>query len=581
MFVGIAISLTANLLSSASPVALFASGEVGVWYDPSDLTTLFQDSAGTTPVTGPNQTVGLMLDKSQGLVLGSELVTNGDFSGGSTGWTITSGWTITGGQAVAASTSGSVYGGAVTSVSGRWYRVDFDVVSYTSGALRITVGGNFTTYAELTGAAMAAGRKSVLVLGGATTARGVEFYGGAVTATIDNISVKLLAGNHATQATSGQRPTYGVNPITGTRNLLTFTEQFDNAAWYKDAATISVNAITAPDGTLTADKLVENTANSPHDMYALPAAQPIATFTYSLYVKASGRTKFRLQQTNTTGYGVAFDLSALTATSILGGAVGVITGVGDGWYRCSMTYTTAASFSPTLALFLADASGSVSYTGDGTSGIYIWGAQFEQSATATAYQKVVSQYEVTQAGVQSASYIAFDGVDDGMVTGTITPGIDKAQVFAGVRKLSDAAFQTIAETSTIPDSSNGSVALGASTLTGDASRRTWSFSSAGSIFRISGAGVYAAPISSVLTGVGDIATDTSILRVNGTQVANNTGDQGTGNYLAYPLYLGRRGGTTQPYNGRIYSLIVRFGANLTTGQITSTESWVNSKTGAF
>jgi len=71
-----------------TPSSLFAAGEQGAWYDPSDLTTLFQDSAGTTPVTlSPmEQPVGLMLDKSKGLALGAELVTNGDFSKGTTGW---------------------------------------------------------------------------------------------------------------------------------------------------------------------------------------------------------------------------------------------------------------------------------------------------------------------------------------------------------------------------------------------------------------------------------------------------------------------------------------------------------------
>lgn len=43
---------------------LFRAGEQGVWYDPSDLSTLFQDSAGTTPVTGVGQPVGKILDKS-------------------------------------------------------------------------------------------------------------------------------------------------------------------------------------------------------------------------------------------------------------------------------------------------------------------------------------------------------------------------------------------------------------------------------------------------------------------------------------------------------------------------------------
>jgi len=49
---------------SSSPYALFAGGTEGVWYDPSDIDTLFQDSAGTTPVTTAGQPVGRMLDKS-------------------------------------------------------------------------------------------------------------------------------------------------------------------------------------------------------------------------------------------------------------------------------------------------------------------------------------------------------------------------------------------------------------------------------------------------------------------------------------------------------------------------------------
>src|SRR5574343_719838 len=62
--------------------ALFAAGEQGAWYDPSDFSTMFQDSAGTTPVTAVEHPVGKILDKSKGLVLGPELVTNGNFSAG-------------------------------------------------------------------------------------------------------------------------------------------------------------------------------------------------------------------------------------------------------------------------------------------------------------------------------------------------------------------------------------------------------------------------------------------------------------------------------------------------------------------
>jgi hypothetical protein len=92
-----------------------------------------------------------------------------------------------------------------------------------------------------------------------------------------------------------------------------------------------------------------------------------------------------------------------------------------------------------------------------------------------------------------------------------------------------------------------------------------------------------APRTDVLTGVGDIGSDVAQLRRNGTLLlSDTTTNQGTGNYLAYPLYIGRRGGTTLPFNGRIYQLIVRFGANLNSIQISNTERYINNrKTGAY
>ena len=82
-----------------TPRALFASGEAGVWYDPSDLTTMRQTGASGLPAI-IGQPVGLMLDKSQGVKLGSELITNGDFTT-TDDWSTGSGWSIADGVAVA------------------------------------------------------------------------------------------------------------------------------------------------------------------------------------------------------------------------------------------------------------------------------------------------------------------------------------------------------------------------------------------------------------------------------------------------------------------------------------------------
>jgi hypothetical protein len=169
-------------------------------------------------------------------------------------------------------------------------------------------------------------------------------------------------------------------------------------------------------------------------------------------------------------------------------------------------------------------------------------------------------------------------VDDFLVTPTITPGTNKSQVFVGLRKLSDAATGIVVETSNNFNSNQGAVAIQAPNNT----LPRYSFTSRGTGISTAVTGnVYAAPITNVLTGIGEIATDTSILRVNGVQIISNAADQGTVNYLAYPMYIGRRAGTINPFNGYLYGLVVRFGPNLDAGTISATETWMNSKTGAY
>ena len=179
-------------------------------------------------------------------------------------------------------------------------------------------------------------------------------------------------------------------------------------------------------------------------------------------------------------------------------------------------------------------------------------------------------------------YLSFDGTDDWLQSAaTINPGaVDKAQVFAGVRKLSDAAIGMIVEASANVNSNSGALALwNGGTAAGGASYR---FASRGtSTAIVAPSGSYASPITNVLTGLADISGDSGILRINGVQDGVSASDQGTGNYLTYTHFVGRRGGTSLPLNGRLYQIITRYGANLTAAQITQTEAWVNSRTGAY
>jgi hypothetical protein len=254
-----------------------------------------------------------------------------------------------------------------------------------------------------------------------------------------------------------------------------------------------------------------------------------------------------------------------------------ITDAGNGWYR--LIFKTSAHDRFVFAITQDTATSPVEYLGDASRHVFATAFQAEVGSTASAYQKVTSTFDVTEAGQADKYYLFHGGSADPrwMVTPTITPGIDKVQVFAGVRKLSDAALGIVFEYSATVDTNNGSFYLAAPVAAGTANYLFRSKGTSGVNASYTNAAV-AAPITNVLSGLGDISGDLAALRVNGTQVAQSTGDQGTGNFLAYPLYIGSRAGTSLYFNGQLYSLIARFGPNLDANTITQTEKFVASKT---
>ena len=428
-------------------------GGVVMWYDPSDLSTLFQDRAGTVPVTAPGQLVGVQRDKGPG---GFHKTAINDAARGTLMRHPASG--------VRNLARGS---GSLSPSSGAWREVTATTSGITVTPVGIGVdpdGGVYRLF-DLEGTT---GPVAFIDLLNSGSSRVPALPGQTYTA---SATVQIVSGNPGSDMTSGLR-------------LTSFAEI---APTTEDGSTISATSRSTSEVLLSVSHtLVNGTSN-----------QARASF---LYRVAAGDT-----------------------------------------INCRVKLKSL---------------------------------QFERGAVRTAWQSVndAAGFDVTEAGVPDVWSIRPDGLNTGYVTPVVTPGTDKAQVFAAVRKLSDAARAMVTETG---------IAQSAGILRLEAPSAT------PGIYVFAGGGTTpatlavsaAAPDTSVLAGLFDIAGDSAVMRRNGVQVNSSTGDQGTGAFDAYPLYFYRRGGTSLPFNGNAYGEVIRFGPPLTPVQIAQTERWLAGKCG--
>jgi hypothetical protein len=175
-------------------------------------------------------------------------------------------------------------------------------------------------------------------------------------------------------------------------NLVLQSQTFDDAGWTKGGSTVTANATAAPDESITADKLVEDTSTGLHRLSQIVAkAASATTYTFTVFAKASERTQLRLalDDVGANSGSATFDLSngtISTAAAVTGdftNASASITAVGS-WYRLALTVTSNTVTSIRTQTQIA-VSGSISYTGVTGSGLFLWGAQLETGSTATAY----------------------------------------------------------------------------------------------------------------------------------------------------------------------------------------------------
>lgn len=178
---------------------------------------------------------------------------------------------------------------------------------------------------------------------------------------------------------------YAIMMEEATTNLTNYSEDFSNAYWSKGKISVIPNVCVAPDGTLTGDKIIEDNTSGWHEAYR-SVFTLTQTYAASIYAKAGERSRIAIGFSNPISNGAVFDLSTGTIVQTAGsGITSKIENVGGGWYRCSVMCSSSPGTIFDIAIVQTGTTGT--YTGDGASGIYIWGAQAEAKAYPTSYIK--------------------------------------------------------------------------------------------------------------------------------------------------------------------------------------------------
>jgi hypothetical protein len=230
-------------------------------------------------------------------------------------------------------------------------------------------------------------------------------------------------------------------------NLLTYSQEFDNAAWTKSNATVTANTIVSPDGTLDANKLIVDAGvafNSGLTRQTVSKAASATTYTSTVYAKAGEFNRVRIycrdaaSSANAASVTISLVDGSVVVAAVAAGtfttASSSTTFVGNGWYRINLTFTSGTETAIWGGSYIP--SDSVATQGNGFNGIYIWGAQLEALAFPTSYIPTVAS-QVTRAA------------DSASMTGTN---------FTSWYNAAEGTIYT--ETQTLPNNTTGAYFLG-------------------------------------------------------------------------------------------------------------------------
>lgn len=178
-------------------------------------------------------------------------------------------------------------------------------------------------------------------------------------------------------------------------NVCLRSQEIDDASWTKTGATISTNAVVAPDGATTADTIVESVGGTFHRAQRSATITADTIYTFSAFAKAAGRPNLEINFADdaTGGNGVFMvadlGLETVTSSGTFGSGVtftsATITAYPDSWYRLTVTGQLASGITAARPVIgLCNSSGNNQYSGDGSSGASFWGCQLEAGVFETS-----------------------------------------------------------------------------------------------------------------------------------------------------------------------------------------------------
>jgi hypothetical protein len=365
----------------------------------------------------------------------------------------------------------------------------------------------------------------------------VTSYDAATQSLVCNMTTASGTGTFTSWRIGYRGPRFDHDPVTlackgllieeGRTNLLVRSEDFADAAYSKAGASVSSISSTNPSGGATSQKITEDTSNGGHGIETPVFAS--GTSTFSVFVKASGRSWFRF---SLLGVNTWFNISSgVIGTTGLGHTASIVS-FGNGWYRVIVTFTSAIANGALLRL--APDNNIATYTGDGTSGIFIWGAQLEAGSFATSYIPTT-----TGTLARSADVCSITGGD---FSGFYNP-------VEGVLFATASTFSPSSIIRRIVFATDGTGSNRAGLLFNQGSPPTFIASSGGSLSALISTTVF--PVTSPVKIAGAYKVDDFAISANGSTVTNDTsGLVGVG---INRLDIGNQN-NTDPLNGHIASL---------------------------